>query len=68
MARADEELRRMKPEDLENGMEGVEVGGIARLLTTGANSLSSTLKNVPQLEREDVGKWVGYWAEKGLFV
>ncbi|KAF8597331.1 acetyl-CoA synthetase-like protein [Ceratobasidium sp. AG-I] len=68
MVRGDEELRRTKPEDAESGMEDVEVGGIARLLTTRAASLSSTLKNAPPLDQEDVRKWVGYWAERGLFV
>lgn len=68
MVRADEELRRMKPEDLRNGAEGIEVGGIARLLTMKAVSLSCTLKNVSPLDQEDVSRWVGYWAERGLFV
>ncbi|KAH7318820.1 hypothetical protein B0J17DRAFT_584211 [Rhizoctonia solani] len=62
MVLADNELR-------SRGEVGnVESGGTVRLDTTVAEAFSKTFKFTPELGKEHVQKWVGYWESKGLFV
>ncbi|CAE6377482.1 unnamed protein product [Rhizoctonia solani] len=62
MVIADDELR--SREEATNA----ESGGTVRLDTTVAEEFSETLKTAPELGKEHVQKWTGYWGSKGLFV
>jgi hypothetical protein len=45
-----------------------ESGGLTRLATDKAQSVSPALQNAASLGASDVQRWVRYWIEKGLLV
>lgn len=50
----------------EGGLKDREAAGLASLSTTKAQAASSTLRDLPPVDCEDVGRWVAYWRSKGF--
>ncbi|CAA7263092.1 unnamed protein product [Cyclocybe aegerita] len=48
-------------------VEDAEVGGLTRFAVRKIQDFSETMKNVRQLEYEDVERWIRYWRSAGLF-
>ncbi|EGO23306.1 putative non-ribosomal peptide synthetase [Serpula lacrymans var. lacrymans S7.9] len=60
LAGVDEDLQR-------TGRTDVEVGGIVKMVTEKAQSISATLSGLSQIGQADAKLWVDYWIARGLF-
>jgi hypothetical protein len=50
------------------GQANAEAGGLSTLSTEKMQRASQAVRELQSLNAGDVGRWIGYWKAKGLFM